>query len=70
MGSRFAQNSGRSHTKAVKDILQYLSGSRTRGITFGGKDGDLKITGYSKEGDLKITGYSDSAWAGDLTGRK
>ena len=32
------RNPGRSHITAVKDILRYLSGSRTRGITYGGGD--------------------------------
>ena len=48
--SRFAQNPSRAHIKAVNDILRYLSGSRTQGITYGG--GDLKIIGYSNKEDL------------------
>ena len=55
--SRFLQNPAKAHAEAVKFVLRYLSGSRTRGITFGG-------------GDLTIIGYSDSDWAGDVAGRK
>lgn len=55
--SRFAQNPSKAHIQAVKDIIRYLIGSRTRGITFGG-------------GTLEILGYSDSDWGGDREGRK
>ena len=36
MDSRWAQNPDQSYIKAVKDLLRYLSGSRIRGITYGG----------------------------------
>lgn len=37
VASRFAKNPGHQHTEAVKTILQYLKGSRERGITYGGQ---------------------------------
>ena len=35
VASRFAKNPGSQHTEVVKTILQYLKGSRERGITYG-----------------------------------
>ena len=58
VASRFAKNPGHQHTKAVKTILQYLKGSRERGITYGGQEEPL------------VEGYSDSDWAGDKESRK
>ena len=55
--SRHAKNPGKTHMEAAKHILRYLSGTKNRGITFGG-------------GDLCIQGYSDSDWAGDKEQRK
>ena len=55
--SRYAKNPGKTHMEAAKHILRYLSGTKNRGITFGG-------------GDLFIQGYSDSDWAGDKEQRK
>ena len=55
--SRHAKNPGKQHMEAVKHILRYLQGTKTKGITFGG-------------GDLIIQGYSDSDWAGSKEDRK
>lgn len=51
--SRFVKNPGHQYTETVKTILQYLKGSKERGITYGGQD------------NLLVKGYSDSDWAGD-----
>lgn len=59
--SRFAKNSSRHHTEAVKTIMRYLKATRSVGITYGGKEG---------EGDLTIRGYPNSDWAGDHATRK
>lgn len=56
--SRFAKNPSHQHTEAVKTILQYLKGSRNRGITYGGDE------------EVCVVGYSDSDWAGDKESRK
>lgn len=58
VASRFSKNPSHQHTEAVKTVLKYLKGSRTRGITYGGEE------------QLKIQGYSDSDWAGDKESRK
>ena len=55
--SRHAKNPGKTHMEAAKHILQYLSATKDRGITFGG-------------GDMSVQGYSDSDWAGDREDRK
>lgn len=55
--SRYAQNPSSQHIGAVKNIVRYLSGTRTKGITFGG-------------GNLDLVGYSDADWAGDQENRK
>ena len=36
--SRHAKNPGKTHMEAAKHILRYLSGTKNRGITFGGGD--------------------------------
>lgn len=51
--------SKKQHIEAAKTILRYLSGTRTKGITFGGEGGNLDIIGYS-----------DADWAGDKSDRK
>ncbi len=56
--SRFNNNPGKQHWAAVKQILRYLKGTSQHGITLGGKE--LKLT---------LTGYSDADWAGDLDTR-
>lgn len=38
VASRFAKNPSHQHTEAVKTILKYLKGMRTRGIVYGGED--------------------------------
>lgn len=58
VASPFFKNPSHQHTEAVKTIMKYLKGSRTRGITYGGEE------------ELKIQGYSDSDWAGDKESRK
>ena len=55
--SRHVKNPGKTHMEAAKHILRYLSGTKNRGITFGGED-------------LCMQGYSDSDWAGDKEQRK
>lgn len=58
VASCFAKNPGHQHMEAVKTILQYLKGSKDRGITYGGQD------------KLLIEGYLDSDWAGDTESRR
>jgi hypothetical protein len=55
--SRFQSNSGPTHWKAVKRILQYLRGTADYMLCYQGKD-------------LHLRGYSDADWAGDLDERK
>ena len=57
--SRYAQNPSSQHIEAAKTILRYLSGTRQKGITYGGHGGNLNIVGYS-----------DADWAGDKVDRK
>lgn len=69
--SRYAQNPGKQHIEAAKTILQYLSGTRDKGLTYGG--GSLDVVGHSgqvNENPLGIVGYSDADWAGDRNDRK
>jgi hypothetical protein len=58
---RFLQNPSPFHIKATKRVLRYLKGTRTIGITFGGKE---------YHNTLHIHGYTDSDHAGCLDTRK
>jgi hypothetical protein len=55
---RFMNRPGRQHWKAVKQILKYLKGHSSLGLTFSGSSG---INAY---------GFSDSDWAGDRNSRR
>nr|GEV51823.1 ribonuclease H-like domain, reverse transcriptase, RNA-dependent DNA polymerase [Tanacetum cinerariifolium] len=48
--SRFMQDPKDYHLKAVKQVIQYIKGTKEHGII------------YKKEGGCKITGYSDSSY--------
>ncbi len=55
--SRFIQNPGMQHWKALKRILRYLKGTSNLGLTLGGKYG------------MALIGYADADWAGDIDTR-
>lgn len=55
--SRYSQNPGKEHWKALKRILAYLKKTINYGILFGGGSGEL-------------CGYCDSDYAGDLESRR
>ncbi|GKA34551.1 zinc finger, CCHC-type containing protein [Tanacetum coccineum] len=48
--SRFMQDPKDHHLKAIKQVIQYIKGTKEHGII------------YKKEGGCKITGYSDSSY--------
>lgn len=50
--SQFCENPLKSHWKAVKRVLRYVKGTRSRGIVFRPTE------------NLTLTGYADSDWAG------
>ena len=56
--SKYGNNPGVSHFKAVKRILRYLRGSLSRGIT------------YTVSNNVDIVAYSDSDWAADTDTRR
>ena len=58
VSSRFLKNPSHQHMEAAKTILNYLKGSKLRGMTYGGGE------------ELMIQSYSDSDWAGDKESRK
>ena len=60
--SRFAKNSSRQYTEAVKTIMRYLKAIRSVGITYGGENRGGR--------DLTIKRYSDSDWPGDHATKK
>lgn len=51
--STFSNNPTDTHWKALKRVLRYLAGTRTRGIVYGGVE------------HSPLCGYSDADWAGD-----
>jgi hypothetical protein len=55
--SRYSQNPGKEHWKALKRILAYLQKTINFGLLFGG-------------GRSEICGYCDSDYAGDLESRR
>ena len=55
--SRYSQNPGKEHWKALKRILAYLKKTINFGLLFGG-------------GSSEICGYCDSDYAGDLESRR
>ena len=56
--SQFANNYGKEHWEAGKNILRYLKGTMDMGIV------------YRKDDNLDLVGYSDSDFAGDKCDRK
>lgn len=58
IASQYAKNLSHKHTKAMKTILSYITGSKYYGITY---DGQQK---------LFIKGYFNSDWAKDLKSQK
>lgn len=56
--SKFLDNPLQSHCMAAKRVMRYLSGTRSYGIRFDGKQG------------VEVMGYSDSDYAGCLQSRK
>lgn len=58
VSSRFLKNPSHQHMEAAKTILNYLKGSKLRGMTYGGGE------------ELMIQSYSDTDWAGDKESRK
>jgi hypothetical protein len=57
--SKYLQNPGLEHWKAVKRILRYLKGTK-----------DLKLILGGKNADTKLKAYSDADLAGDLDKRR
>nr|GAT46002.1 predicted protein [Mycena chlorophos] len=61
--SRFVSNPGRAHWDAAKRTLQYLKGTRTLGLTFGGSETKFGLNifadadGMSMENRKAISGY-------------
>ena len=55
--SKYCQDPGLRHWKAVKRILRYLKGTADYGILLGGDN-------------LKLIGYTDADWAGDVDSRR
>ena len=51
--SKYCQDPGLDHWKAVKRILQYLKGTVDYGLILGG-------------GNLELIGYTDADWARDI----
>jgi len=56
--SRYFKNYEQKHMKAAKDVLRYLAGTKTLGIS------------YEKKKEVTLVGYSDSDYAGDRVTRR
>src|SRR5450755_4877504 len=59
--AQFTSNPDSACWAAMKHLLRYLKGTRTKGIIYGLR----QITGSGDEDDSHIKGYTDTDWAGD-----
>ena len=68
--SRFASCPGEEHVKAIKQVIRYLYGTKTFGITYSKSRGNFPHRRVIQGTPLEMVGYADADFAGDETTRR
>jgi hypothetical protein len=68
--SRFASCPGEEHVQAIKQVIRYLYGTKSYGITYSKTRGNFPHRRIVEVKPLELVGYADADFAGDESTRR